>query len=176
MTTVQFKLTIEIDGAAVIQEYLGSECVSALAGRIPDVAENKSIFGHIAKSSSSEVRSEIAYKDHLNEDTVELLSQDASIDVRRRICSQSSFREWASTEILLEYIRADIECAKTIAGNISEYSNADVNEVAIEICEHADPDVRNALAGSWGAPKKFLKKLLSDPDASVRSSAQRSLD
>jgi|LauGreDrversion4_2_1035121.scaffolds.fasta_scaffold12392_7 HEAT repeat protein len=176
MTSVKFKLMIEIDGTEVISEYLGSECVSSLAGRLPDIAENKALFGHLAKSTSSEVRSEIAYKDHLNEETVELLSQDNSVDVRRRICGQKPFREWACTEILLNYISADIECAKTIAGSISDYGNADVNDIAIEICEHPDPDVRNALAGSWGAPKKILKKLLSDPDASVRASAQRSLD
>jgi hypothetical protein len=176
MTSVKFKLVIEIDGADATFEYLSAECVSALAGRLQDVAENSALFGHLAKSPSTEVRSDIAYKDNLNEDTVKLLSQDTSIDVRRRICGQQPFREWACTEILLNYISADIECAKTIAGCISDYSNADVNEIAIELCEHTDPDVRNALASSWGAPKKFLKKLLSDPDASVRASAQRALD
>jgi hypothetical protein len=176
MTSVKFKLMIEVDGEQTAYEDLGYECVSALAGRLPDVVENKNLFGYLAKAVSTDVRTEIAYKDNLNEETVELLSQDASIDVRRRICGQKPFREWASTEVLLKYIVTDIECAKTIAGSIGDYSNADANEIAIEICKHADPDVRNALAGSWGAPKKFVKKLLSDPDASVRASAQRTLD
>lgn len=176
MTSVKFKLVIEIDGTEVCTEELGSEAVSGLTGRLADVAESKDIFGYLAQCASSEVRSDIAYKDNLNEDTVELLSKDPSIDVRRRLCGQTPFREWASTELLLEYISADIECAKTIAGSVGDYSNADANKIAIELCKHADPDVRNALAGSWGAPKKFVKQLLSDTDASVRASAKRTLD
>lgn len=176
MTSAKFKLVIEVDGAEVLNEELGSECVSGLTGRLQDIAENKDFFGYLAKSASSEVRSDIAYKDNLNEETVELLSRDNSLDVRRRLCGQTPFREWVGTELLLEYISTDIECAKTIAGSVSDYSNADANKVAIELCKHSDPDVRNALAGSWGAPKKFLKQLLSDPDASVRASAKRTLD
>ena len=176
MTSVKFKLVIEIDGAEVFNEELGSEAVSGLTGRLPDVAENKDVFGYLAKSASSEVRNDIAYKDNLNEETVEILSKDASIEVRRRLCGQTPFREWVDTEILLEYISADIDCAKAIAGSVSEYSNADVNKVSIEICKHSDPDVRNALAGCWGAPKKFVKQLLSDSDASVRASAKKTLN
>lgn len=176
MTSVKFKLVIEIDGADVFTEELGSEAVSGLTGRLPDAAENKVVFGYLAQCASSEVRADIAYKDNLNEETVEILSQDASIEVRRRLCGQAPFREWASTEILLEYISADIDCAKTIAGSVGDYSNADANKVAIELCKHSDPDVRNALAGNWGVPKKLMKQLLSDPDASVRSSAKRTLD
>ena len=176
MTSVKFKLVIEVDGAECFNEELGSECVSGLTGRLQDIEENKDLFGYLAQCASSEVRTDIAYKDNLNEETVELLSQDASIEVRRRLCGQTPFREWASTELLLEYIGADIECAKTIAGSVGDYNNADANKVAIELCKHSDPDVRNALAGSWGAPKKFVKQLLSDPDASVRASAKRTLD
>jgi hypothetical protein len=176
MASVKFKLVIEVDGAECFNEELGSECVSGLTGRLQDIDENKDLFGYLARCASSEVRTDIAYKDNLNEETVELLSRDASIEVRRRLCGQTPFREWASTELLLEYIGADIECAKTIAGSVGDYSNADANKVAIELCKHSDPDVRNALAGSWGAPKKFVKQLLSDPDASVRASAKRTLD
>ena len=176
MTSVKFKLVIEVDNAEVFNEELGSECVSGVAGRLQDIADNKDLFGFLAKCASSEVRSDIAYKDNLHEDTVALLAQDASIDVRRRICGQTPFREWASTELLLDYISADIDCAKTIAGGVGEYNNADVNKIAVELCKHSDPDVRNALAGSWGAPKKFVKQLLSDSDSSVRASARRTLD
>jgi len=175
MTSVKFKLVIEAEGVEVFSEELGSECVSGLTGRLQDIADNKDLFGYLAKCPSSEVRNDIAYKDNLNEETVELLSKDTSIEVRRTLCGQTPFREWATTELLLEYIGADIECAKTIAGSLGDYSNVDANKVAIALCKHSDPDVRNALAGSWGAPKRFVKQLLSDPDASVRASAKRTL-
>jgi hypothetical protein len=175
MTSVKFKLVIEVDDAEVLIEELGSECVSGVAGRLQDIEDNKDLFGLLAKCASSEVRSDLAYKDNLNEDTVELLAQDASIDVRRILCGQAPFREWASTELLLEYISSDIDCAKTIAGSVGEYNQADVTKIAAEICKHSDPYVRNALAGNWGAPKKIVKQLLSDADSSVRASAKRTL-
>jgi hypothetical protein len=176
MTSVKFRLVIEVDNAEVFAEELGSECVGGVAGRLQDVVDNKDLFGLLAKCASSEVRSDIAYKDNLHEETVALLAQDASIDVRRRLCGQTPFKEWASTELLLEYISSDIDCAKTIAGSVAEYKNADMNKVAVDLCKHSDPDVRNVLAGNWGSPKKFVKQLLSDADPSVRSSAKRTLD
>ncbi|MBT6193881.1 MAG: HEAT repeat domain-containing protein [Proteobacteria bacterium] len=175
MSSVKFKLVIEIDAAEVYNEELGAECVSGLTSRLQDMEETKELFGYLAQCASSEVRIDIAYMDNLNEETVELLSRDASIDIRRRLCGATPFREWASTELLIEYIKADIDCAKTIAGGLGDYNDADPNKVAIELCKHSDPDVRNALAGSWGTPKKLLKQLLSDPDASVRASAKRTL-
>lgn len=175
MASVKVKLLIELDDAEAFTGELGSEAVSGLTGRLADVAENKEVFGYLAQYVSSEVRYDIAYKDNLNEETVELLSQDASIEVRRRLCNQRSFLEWASTELLLEYISADIDCAKTIARCVVDYSKADANKLAIELCKHSDPDVRNSLASNWGA-KKFVKQLLSDPDASVRATAKRTLE
>ncbi|MFN3456307.1 MAG: hypothetical protein ACK4Z8_01860 [Novosphingobium sp.] len=173
---MRYKLIIEIEGSAVFAEELGSEAVSGLIGRLPDTSENKELFGYLAKSASSEIRSDIACRDNLMEETVEYLSKDSSVDVRRRLSGQTPFREWASTELLLEYINADIECAKIIACSVGEYSNADTNKIAAELCKHPDPDVRNTLAGNWGTPKKFLKQLASDSDASVRSSAKQALD
>lgn len=175
MATMKFKFVIELEGAEIFTQELGSEDLSSLAGQLPDVSENKDIFWYLAQCASSEVRSDIVYKDNLNEETIELLSKDASIDVKRRLCGQKTFHEWASLEIVLEYISADINCAKTIAENVGEFINADINKVGIELCKHSDPDVRNALANSYNTSKKFVKQLLSDPDASVRASAKRKL-
>lgn len=175
MSIAKFKLVVEISGSEVFNEELDAECVNAIAQRLQDESENTKLFGYLAKSSSSEVRSDIAYKDNLDEETIQLLSEDTYIEVRRKLCNQTTFREWASTELLLQYIKSDVDCAKEIARNLDEYSNADADVLAVEICKHSDPDVRNALAGSYGGPKKFLKQLLSDSDAGVRASAKRSL-
>lgn len=176
MSKLTFKLTVQNDAGEVASYDLGAEALARLAGSLPDNPENTQLFHHLAQSASSDVRTEIAYRDNLNEDTVELLSCDPAIDVRRRLCGQTPFSEWATTEMIIELVNADIDCAKTIAGRISEYSNADVNLIAAVVMQHSDPDVRNSLASSWGAPKKVIKQLLKDDDAGVRASAKRTLD
>lgn len=168
-------LRIVVDGEDLLMQDLSYECVIGLTARLDDTPSNTALFGHLAKHASGEVRSLIASKDNLDQATIEFLSQDASIDVRRALVAQTSFREWASTQALLEYIAADSECAKMIACNMRDYSNADINQLATELCKHPDPDVRNTLASGWGAPKKYLRQLFSDPDPSVRASAMRTL-
>lgn len=176
MSKLTFKLTVQNDAGEVTSYDLGAEALARLAGSLPDNAENSELFHHLAQSPSSDVRTEIAYRDNISEATVELLAHDPAIDVRRRVCGQTPFSEWATTETIVELVNADIDCAKTIAGRISEYSNADANVIAAAIMQHSDPDVRNALASSWGAPKKVIKQLLEDDDAGVRASAKKTLD
>ena len=173
--SVIFCLRIVFDGEDLLQQDLSYECVVGLTARLDDTPGNTAVFGHLAKHASGEVRILIASRENLDQSTIDILSQDASIDVRRALVAQTSFREWASTQVLLEYIAADSECAKTIACNVRDYSNADINQLATELCKHPDPDVRNTLASGWGAPKKYLRQLLSDPDLSVRASAMRTL-
>jgi hypothetical protein len=173
--TTKLSLRIYEDGSEVMGQDLSYECVLGLIGRLDDVPENTALFSHLAKHSSSEVRTCVASKEQLDEVTVELLSQDTSIEVRRALIGQTVFREWASTQVLLEYIAADVECARIVAASVRDYSSADFNHLAAELCKHSDPDVRNTLAGGWGTPKKYVRQLLSDPDASIRVSAMRTL-
>lgn len=176
MTSAIFKLIIEVDGNEVSNEEIGYQSLNALVNSVPDVPEACDLCGYLALSPSWQVRADIAYRDHLNEKTVELLAEDPSVEVRRRLCSQTPFKEWAPTELLLNYISSDIEIARIIASNISEYNNADVNAMATKLFNHSDPDVRASLAQNWGAPKKVLKQLLSDSDLSVRAAAERTLN
>lgn len=175
MGSAKFKLIVEVDGNEVSNDELGSQALSGLVNSCPDAVEYRSLFGYLALSPSSQVRADVAYRDNLCEKTVELLANDSSMDVRRRLCVQTTFKEWVSTEMLADFINSDADMAKTIASAISEYSNADVNTIATELAKHTDPDVRLSLADNWGTPKKLLKQLLSDNDASVRASAKRTL-
>lgn len=176
MKSVKYSLLIEVDGGEVVQTELGYECVSSLASRLDDSHENQSIFECMALSQSSEVRGEIATKSCISESTAELLADDPSIEVRRRLIGSTPFQEWASTELLLDYIKQDVECARSIAYNLESFLNAQVDKLAEEISAHSDPDVRNALAGNWRTPKKLLKKMLADADPGVRATAKRALD
>ena len=176
MADLKSKLVVETDGTESFAYELGSSTLLGLLCQLPEDTETEELFGYLAHCASSEIRGEVASMDNLTEETVVQLSQDASTDVRRRLCGRTPFKEWATTKILLEYVYNDIDCAKTIAQNLIEYSNADVDEVATVLCNHPDPCIREAVASGWGTPKKFLKLLSSDTDASVRISAMQSLD
>lgn len=176
MKNVRFSLLIEVEGGEGQRFEIGSEVLARMSGGIPDAADSREILHLLAMSPSSEVRTDVAYKDCLSEETVALLANDDSIDVRRRLCGQTPFSEWATTEKLIEFINLDIDCARTIAGRINEYSNADTNQVAAALRDHSDPDVRRALAGCWGIAKNIAKQLLKDNDPDVRAAAKRTLD
>lgn len=176
MKNMKFSLLVQIEGGEEKRFEIGSEVLSQMSSSLPDASDSQEILHFLAMSPSSEVRSGIAYKDCLSQETVELLAKDNSIDVRRRLCGQTPFSEWATTEKLIEFINLDLDCARTIAGRINEYSNADTNEVAAVLRDHSDPDVRRALAGSWGIAKNIAKQLLNDADPDVRATAKRTLD
>ena len=177
MSEVVYKLVVEVDKKEVHSVALGSRAVTGLINsQWPHEDGNiVSLYEHFAQSPSSGVRSEVARMEHINENTLELLTKDDAIDVRRAISTNAKFRDWATTEILSDYIRSDIECAKEIAESLGNFTCADAIEIAALICNHSDPEVRQALAESWNAPRKFVKQLVTDPDQSVRAAAKHTL-
>ena len=178
MSNIEYKLVVEADEQAVHSVVLDSD---ALAELVASLAYRKcedefvSLLGYLAQSSSSEVRKKVAENNAINEDIVELLAQDKDVDVRRSISYCDKFRTWATTEIVIDYIQSDVECAKSIAGSLSDFTEVDMNEIADVLCNHSDPAVRIALADSYNTPRKILKQLLSDPEHSIRCAARDTL-
>ena len=171
----KFFITVKKDDDEVHTQELGAEALARVLSGIADMPSNQELIYYIANSKSFEVRKDVAYREKINVATLELLVQDTSIDVRRALCSQQAFSDWATTEIILDYANSDVECAKIIAGKLNDYSNADVSMIAKALLDHPDPEVRNVLANGWNIPKQILKKLLSDEDPGVRATAQNSL-
>ena len=178
MSKIAYKLVVEADEQEVHSVVLDSE---ALAELVRVLAyrncedEFVSLFGYLAQSSSSEVRKKVAESNAINEEILELLTKDKAVDVRRSISYCGEFKNWATTEIVIDYIQSDIECAKSIARDLDEFTEVDANEIADALRNHSDPGVRIALADSYSAPKKSLKQLLSDPEHSVRCAARETL-
>lgn len=177
MSEVVYKLVVEVDQKEVHSVALGSHAVSGLISGLPfhQGDENASLYEYLALSPSSGVRRDVAGVDFINEHTLALLAKDDAIDVRRAISANAKFRDWATTEILSDYIRSDIECAKEIAGSLGDFTCADASMIAAVMCGHSDPEVRLALARSYSAPKKFVKQLVTDPDQGVRAEAKYTL-
>ena len=105
-----------------------------------------------------------------------LVGNTIIVDVRRSISYCDEFKTWATTEIVIDYIQSDIECAKSIAGALGDFTEVETSTIADVLCNHSDPAVRMALAASYSVPKKILKQLLTDPEHSVRCAARESLD
>ena len=177
MSEVVYKLVVEVEQKEVHSVTLGSEAVSGLISGLSfrQGDENARLYEYLALSPSSGVRRNVAGIEHINENTLELLAKDDAIDVRRAISENAKFGDWATTEILSDYIRSDIECAKKIAASLGDFTCADASVIAAVICDHSDPEVRLAMAESWNAPKKFVKQLVTDPDQGVRAAAKHTL-
>lgn len=179
MSKIACKLVVEVDEQEVHSVVLDSEALAALVGALPYRKcedEFVSLLGYLAQSSSSEVRKTVAENNAVNEDILELLAKDKAVDVRRSISDCDEFRTWATTEIVIDYIQSDIECAKSIALFLGNFTQVDTNTIADLLRNHSDPGVRKALADSFSVPKKILKQLLTDPEHSVRCAARESLD
>jgi hypothetical protein len=141
-----------------------------------DSFENEKLFQLAAHHPSEVVRENIAYKDNINEDTWEILSEDNSINVLRRLVNSESCKRYASNDQLEKWIKMDVELARNIASYIDRYENADIDELAKILCEHSDPSVVAELANNSDTPKKLLKILLKHSDSRVVANARRSLD
>ena len=179
MSKIAYKLVVEADEQEVHSVVLDSEALAELVRVLPYRKcedEFVSLLGYLAQSSSSEVRKTVAENNAINEDILELLAIDKVVEVRRSISYCDEFKTWATTEIVIDYIESDIECAKSIAGDLGNFTEVDTNTIADVLRNHSDPGVRMALADSYSTPKKILKQLLSDPEHSVRCAARHSLD
>ncbi len=146
---------------------LGYELVEIIASSLPDAEGCVEIFSALAKHPSSTVRASIACKDRLDDITVQLLISDHSIEVLRRVVDSESAKKELTTDQLLSYIEKDVELAKSIADNLSDFDLADIGTLARSLASHSDPSVRGAFARSRSAPKAELKKLLNDIDPDV---------
>ena len=179
MSKIVHKLVVEADEQEVHSVVLDSEALAPLVGALPYRKcedEYVSLLGYLAQSPSSEVRKAVAENNAINEDILELLAKDKAVEVRRSVSYCDKFKTWATEEIVIDYIQSDIECAKTIARDLSEFTEIDINAIADALRNHSDPGVRTVLADSYNAPKKILKQLLTDPEHSVRCAARESLD
>lgn len=115
----KFFITVKKDDDEVYTQELAAEALARVLSGIADRPSNQELIYYMANSNSSEVRKDVAYRENMNVATLELLAQDTSIDVRRNLCSQQAFCDWATTETILDYATSDVECAKTIAGKLN---------------------------------------------------------
>ena len=173
---IVFKIVVSESGNEVYSANLSYEIVSNIVSNFPDHVSSNDFFLLAAQHSASVVRENVAYKDHLNSDVLEILSKDSSISVLRNLVRSEAFKENVTKEELVELIKLDTEFAQTIAGSVDSYEQVDVNELASLLSVHEDPAVAYNLASSWSTPKKILKTLLKHSDPYVENEAKTRLE
>jgi hypothetical protein len=170
-----FKLIISEDGSEKFSTNLSYDAVSSIVSNYPDNKESNDFLFFAAQHPASGVRENVAYKDNLNSDVLEILSADNSITVLRNLVRSNAFKEHVTQSELERLITLDTEIAQTIAYNVEAFEQADTNKLATLLTEHSDPSVAANLAQNYSTPKRILKILANHPDPYVASQAKERL-
>jgi hypothetical protein len=171
-----YKLIITDGKKEVYTSELSFNEIQDLISSADDNLANEKLFELAAAHPSEVVRENVAYKDNINQSTWEILSEDTSINVLRRLVNSDACKRNASQKQLEAWIKLDAEIARNIAGYLDRYEEADIDQLAKVLSEHQDPSVVAEIASNSDTPKKLLKLLLKHKDQRVVSNAKRSLE
>jgi hypothetical protein len=171
-----YKLSISDGKKELYSSNLSFGEVADLISSADDSLINEKLFQSAASHPSETVRENVAYKDNINEETWEILSEDNSINVLRRLVNSDACKRNASQKQLENWIKMDIEIARNIANNLDRYENADIDALAKILSEHSDPSVIAEVASNSSIPKKYLKNLTKNSDLQIANNAKRSLE
>lgn len=175
-------MNISLDCKAIVADEKASftislsyEMVREIVNCMEDIESNSDAFELFSCHPCAEVRACVADKEIISAITVSNLSADKSIDVLRKLTRNSAFREHANEEMVFMLAEKDPSLAENIGSYAEAFSQVDVSKIAKALAEYSDPLVRRAVAGNSSTPKKILKMLLEDTDASVSSAAKYTL-
>jgi hypothetical protein len=137
---------------------------------------NRAIFHELAKSDCADIREQVSTINSLDDETIDILINDTSIDVLRQMVDHGRAQCIVSQEDLERLIdTGDTELLCSIAKNVDEYDSCDIHLICLKLVKQRDPKVRESLADNENAPKVFLETLLQDEDAEVADTAQYTL-
>ena len=144
---------------------------------IPDTEVYSDLFSALAKSKNPYVRSGIASKDTIDEETAELLLADDDIVVLDAILLNDVAKLLVTNERLEEVLGfVGMDIASNIISNLNDYEEVDANALADFIIAKDNPALALELAEAYGTPKKILKKLVKSEDVDVKACAKDRLD
>ncbi len=158
---------------------VGCNALASLIEAVEDYPENKALFDLLAEHPSSKVRSEIARKTNIGQDTFDalVLSDDTSVIKallqHLRCHISNNYLNDKLFQRLLDSNNSDI--LKVLIDEIEDYDVGSHSERADILVKHNDPDIRLALANSC-ASKELIRRLWNDQDASVREAARHTAD
>ena len=176
MQTQKVKTELLINDSKVT---IGHQFLEDIVKNIPDIKENKAIFGALAKSDNPDIRESISCKDNLSKKTIHLLLDDENQEVVDNILSNSDLAKKINEDILFRIIKSDnIKHLSTIASSIDDYALCNICKLAKILSNHQNTSVRYSLV-KWRVcdrvTTKILKKLSKDKDIDIAQEAKEEL-
>jgi len=160
-----------------VEVKLSYEELDAVIGCLSDDAERSEIFYELSRSPSSMVRMTVAYKDAIDEKTVERLLRDSSIEVLRGIIRSRHARNIMTDEDMERFIATrDTELLCSIAERIDDFDACDVDTLCEKLVAQKDPQIRHKLASNSDTPVRFLEELVDDEDVDVARAAANAME
>jgi hypothetical protein len=137
---------------------------------------NRKIFHELAKSDCADIREQVSTINSLDDETIDILINDTSIDVLRQMVDHGRAQCIIAQEDLERLIdTGDTELLCSIAKNVEEFDSCDLHLICLKLVKQRDPKVRESLADNENVPKVFLETLLQDEDAEVIDTAKYTL-
>ena len=135
------------------------------------------IFAALARHPYPSIRSNVAGKENLDEETVLLLAKDKDPNVSRSIPYNETFKRIATLEMLKDMLELEGDAASNIisyAGSFQKVS-ADEIEQAVKDADIQDPQILMSAAQCWDFSIEFIEELTQHPDVSVANAAKRTV-
>jgi len=154
---------------------IGAETLARIISDLPDDNNSLNFYAECAKSTSFEIRENVASKDNLDEATVALLAGDSVDEVLFNLLRSDSAK-YLTQDAVVNMISKNTKLAAAMADRLSNFENLDIAKLYELLLTSSDPMVRQNIANSYDAPKKILKGLLKDEDAGVIAAAKNTLE
>jgi len=160
-----------------VEVKLGHEELEEISSCLSDSKKNRAVFDELAKSQSSMIRMNVSWNKAINDQTVKLLLADSSIEVLRGIVQNSRSR-WIITEEIIEGLisNGDTELLCTVADEVEDFYECDVDVICEKLVHQRDPQVRQRLASNSDTPRQYVEELIDDEDMDVARAARKTLN
>jgi len=133
------KITLSIDSKESIE--IGHSDLASIIGWLDDDVRYALFYSRLANHPASEVRSAAAGKATLQVDALEVLANDASIEVVRQVANNERALMLFELSAIQEMIRRDVSVAADIADNLYMVRKGVREDVIQTLLQHADPMV-----------------------------------
>jgi hypothetical protein len=115
MDSPVFSLTVTTGDLVTLQVGIPAEALADLIRSLPNLPENRPVFDLAARHPAARVRLAVCHVENLSRETVRLLADDPSADVRRQLVSSKALVHHADTDMLLRVAASDPAVAEVLA-------------------------------------------------------------
>jgi hypothetical protein len=133
------KIALSVDSQETIVLSLSDS--ANVVGWLDECVDSAPFFSRLADHPSSEVRSAVAFKTCLPQETFRQLARDPSIDVVKNIACNESAMSQFKLPLIQEMIDRDVSVATNIADFLNLVNEEIREEVIHLLLQHDDPKV-----------------------------------